>query len=90
MTFLGPTLVYLLCLATSALCAILLVRAYLRARSRLLLWTAIGFAGLAVNNLLLVTDRLVLPAIDLWLWRQVALGVSIAVLLYGFLWEVER
>lgn len=90
MTFLGPTLVYLLCLATSALCAILLVRAYLRARSRLLLWTAIGFACLAVNNLLLVTDRLVLPAIDLWLWRQVALGVSIAVLLYGFLWEVER
>lgn len=90
MTFLGPTTVFILCLATSLLCAILLVRAYLSARSRLLLWSAIGFAGLAVNNLLLVADRLVLPAVDLWLWRQVALGLSIAVLLYGFLWEVER
>lgn len=90
MTAIGPGLVYLLCLATSAACALLLARSYLRDRARLLLWVAAGFAALAVNNLLLVADLILLPSVDLWIWRQVAAGVGIAVLLYGFLWEVER
>ena len=40
-------IVYLLCAATSALCAALLVRSYRRSRSRLLLWSCLCFVGLA-------------------------------------------
>lgn len=86
----GPTLVYLLCMATSLTCAALLVRSYLRDRSRLLLWTSIGFAGLALNNLALVIDLILLPAVDLWICRQIAIALSLVVLIYGFLWETSR
>jgi hypothetical protein len=49
-------LVYLLCAATSIVCAILLIRGYRRARERLLLWSGACFIGLALNNVLLVID----------------------------------
>lgn len=86
----GPALVYLLCLATSVAAALLLFRSWRRSGSRLLLWTAICFALLAVNNTLLVTDRLILPAeIDLKLWRQATSLAAVGVLLFGFIWEAE-
>ncbi len=84
----GAALIYLLCLLTSSLCAVLLARSYLRDRSRLLLWVALGFAALSVNNLLLVVDLLLLPNVDLWVLRQLAMGIAICVFLYGFLWEL--
>ncbi|HWU14837.1 MAG TPA: DUF5985 family protein [Caulobacter sp.] len=86
---LAPQLVYLLCLATSLLCAGLLTRAYRRSRQPLLLWCAVSFALLALNNLLLVFDLVVFPARDLWLWRQMAAAAALGVLLYGFIWERE-
>jgi hypothetical protein len=86
----GPTAVYLLCLATSVVCAGLLVRAWLRTRMRLLLWTALSFGFLALNNLMLVADMVVFPAVDLWIARQVPMAAAIGVLLYGFIWEAER
>ena len=43
-----PSLVYLLCAATSALCLILLVRSYRRHHTQLLLWSALCFAILAL------------------------------------------
>lgn len=85
----GPALVYLLCLGASLLATGLLARAYGRSRIRLLLWTAICFGLLAVNNALLVTDRLILPAIDLKLWRQATSLAAVSVLLIGFIWEAE-
>jgi hypothetical protein len=85
----APTAVYLLCLLTSSVCAALLTRAYLRDRSRLLLWTAASFVFLALNNLALVADMVIFPAVDLWIWRQVAALIAMGVLLYGFIWEVE-
>jgi hypothetical protein len=82
--------VYLLCLATSAACAVLLARSYTRTRARLLLWSALCFTFLALNNLIVVIDLLVLPtAIDLSLWRLTASLVAVSVLLYGFIWESE-
>lgn len=87
MTLLAPQLVYLLCLATSLVCAGLLARAYRRTRHRLLLWCAVSFSLFALNNLLLVADLIVFPTRDLWLWRQLAAAAALAVLLYGFIWE---
>lgn len=89
MTAIAPTAVYVLCLMTSCVCAGLLLRAYLRSRSRLLLWTAVSFVCLAVNNLILVADLVFLPNVDLWAWRQLASAAAILVLLYGFIWEAE-
>ncbi len=89
MTPLAPTAVYILCLLTSSLCAGLLLRAYLRTRARLLLWTALSFVCLALNNLLLVADMVLFPEADLWLLRQAPAVAAIAVLLYGFIWEAE-
>lgn len=86
---LGPSLVYLLCLATSAACAALLVRAYLRSRSPLLFWTAIGFVFLALNNLALFADMVVFPDIDFWIYRQGAAIAAIGVMLYGFIRETR-
>lgn len=86
----APTVVYLLCLFTSVVCAGLLLRAFLRLRSRLLLWVAVCFVFLALNNLALVADMIIFPSVDLWLWRQVTAALALAVLLYGFIWELDR
>lgn len=88
MNFAGP--VYLLCMVASILCMALLIRGYLRTRSRLLLWCALCFVGLAANNLLLVLDLLVLPSeIDLRSLRAASHIGALAVLIYGFVWEAE-
>jgi hypothetical protein len=87
---LAPTAVYLLCLLTSSVCAGLLLRAYVRERSRFLLWVAAGFVFLALNNLALVADMVVFPSVDLWIWRQLPAAVALGVLLYGFVWEMDR
>lgn len=89
MNTITATAVYLLCLATSATCAGLLFRAWLRTRTRLLLWTALSFLLLALNNLLLVADMVLLPNVDLLSLRQFAAAAALAVLLYGFIWDVE-
>ena len=85
----GATAVYLLCLFTSLTCAVLLVRSYLRTRTRLLLWSAACFVLLSLNNLLLVTDLLLIPDIDLSLLRKLTLLAAVGVLLVGFIWEAE-
>ena len=86
---LAPAAVYILCLITSVVCAGLLLRAYLRQRSRLLLWTAASFVLLALNNLVLVADMVVFPTLPLWIWRQVSAMIALGILLYGFIWETE-
>ena len=83
----AATVVYLLCAATSALCAALLVRAYLASRTRLLLWSAICFGGLMVNNVLLVVDLRVVVGTDLSLLRDLTGLAAVSVLLFGLIWE---
>ena len=82
--------VYLLCVVTSLLCAYLLARAYRRGRTRLLVWSAICFGLLALNNLLVVLDLLFLPDIDLSLARNIVNLAAVGTLLYGFIWELDR
>jgi hypothetical protein len=81
--------VYLLCFLSSGLCAYLLVAGYLRRRDRLLLWSAICFCLLALNNLLVFVDIVLLPQVDLAIWRSLTSLTAVAVLLYGFVWEIE-
>lgn len=79
--------VYLLCALTSATCAALLIRTWLRSRTRLLLWSSWCFVGLAVNNALLVADLLVFPDVDLAQLRSIEALVSIGVLAIAMAWE---
>jgi hypothetical protein len=82
--------VYLLCLFASLICAALLIRSYVRNRTRLLLWSAACFSLLALNNLLLVIDLLVLPTtIDLLVLRNLTSLAAVGTLLYGFIWELD-
>ena len=84
-----PELVYLLCAATSALCAALLVRSYRSSRSRLLLWSCLCFVGLAVNNGLLVVDLVLVQSADLSYLRQGTALASMSLLVIGLVWEAR-
>ncbi len=79
----------MLCALTSLACAVLLFRSYRAERLRLVLWTALGFAGLAVNNALLVIDERVLPDVDLALLRDLSGFLAVSVLLLGLIWESQ-
>ena len=75
---------------TSLSCMVLLFRGYARSGLRLLFWSALCFIFLAVNNVALFVDTILLPTqVDL---RVVRLGMSLAgivCLLYAFIWETE-
>jgi hypothetical protein len=76
---------YFLCFAVSTLCAFLLMRSWLRTRVRLLLWTGIGFTGIALNNLLLVVDNSI--DADLATWRGVPTLAGLLLLIWGLTGE---
>jgi hypothetical protein len=81
-------IIYMLCVVTSLLCAYLLVRAYRLGKSRLLVWSALCFALLAVNNLVLAVDVLLLPDVDLGILQLLTSLAAVMVLLYAFVWEM--
>lgn len=79
-------LVYVLCALTSIACAVLLLRGYFRTRVRLLLWSGLCFAGLALNNALLVVDENTLVT-DLSNLRTLPALAGVALLVYGLIWD---
>jgi hypothetical protein len=83
-------IIYSLCALTATLCAVLLLLAYRKGRYRLLLWSGLCFVGLALNNLLLVVDKLILPAtISLPSLRTGVALIAMLILLYGLIWDAE-
>jgi hypothetical protein len=85
-----PAAVYLLCLATSAACAWLLARSYAVTKARLLLWSALCFFFLAVNNLLVIFDLLVIEEMSFQIARLVTSLLAVGLLLFGFIWDLEE
>lgn len=90
MTEIFPTIVYVLCFLTSGACAWMLGRSYSANGTRLLLWSAISFALLAANNLVLVLDLVVWPDRDLRLPRLLLSLAAAVSLIWGFVWGVEE
>ena len=82
-------IIYFLCTLTCLACFGFLWRAWRASRSRLLFWSALCFAGLSLNNFLLVIDMLVLPAVDLSTLRLVVALAAPLLLLFGLIWEEE-
>jgi hypothetical protein len=78
-------IVYALCALTSLACMALLLRAYKRTRMGLLLWSAAAFLAFAFSNVLLFVDMVVMPNVDLSLWRGVPTLVGVVLLLYGLI-----
>jgi hypothetical protein len=66
------------------------VRAYITSRLRLLLWSAVCFVGLAISNLLVFVDLIVLPQVDLYIARLATAAIAMIILLYGLIWEGHR
>jgi hypothetical protein len=79
--------IYLLCAATSLVAAAMLLRQYRRRRTRLLLWSCIGFFGLAVNNVLVYVDLVLFTGVDLSVIRSAAGAAAMVALLYGLISE---
>jgi hypothetical protein len=80
---------YSLCALTALTCACLLLLAFRRSGYRLLLWSGLCFAGLTLNNILLVVDKIILPLVDLSVWRTTTALAAMAILLYGLIWDRE-
>jgi hypothetical protein len=81
--------VYILCAAASSLCAYLLYRGYRSAHTHLLFWSSLCFAGLALNNLLLLVDLYLVPSVDLFMLRTVIALAAMTVLIYGLIWDTR-
>jgi len=78
---------YVLTFLTTAVCAVLLLRGYFRAKKALLLWSGLCFGGLALSNLLVFVDLILLPNTDLYLLRLSTAAAGMALLMYGLIWE---
>ena len=75
---------------TSIGCALLLLRGFRQSRMRLLFWASVCFACLALNNLMLFVDLVVLPAVELPLLsvtRSLVALAGVMVLIYGLVWD---
>ncbi len=83
------TAIYVLCALTSIACAWLLLRSYVRGRARLLLWSALCFVGLAVNNVVLFLDKVIVTDVDLSLVRGLSGFAAVSLLLYGLIEETR-
>jgi hypothetical protein len=81
--------IYLLCAATSLVAALMLVRHYRREATPLLLWSSIGFLGLAANNVLVFVDLVIVPATDLSLVRSAVGLAAVASIIFGLVWEAR-
>lgn len=83
-------LIYSLCALTCITCFVLLWRSWRSSGARLLFWSAMCFAALSVNNVLLVLDRIVFPVeVDLSTWRLLWGLAAVLLLLYGLIWEED-
>jgi hypothetical protein len=79
--------VYLLCAGTSLLCAVMLFRGYARSHVRLLFWAGLCFIGLMLDNLVLYVDVVIVPDVNLAVWRKLPGLVATMLLVFGLIWE---
>jgi Family of unknown function (DUF5985) len=81
---------FVLAVLASLACTLLLYRGYRNTRLRILLWSALCFVCLTINNLLVFVDLIVLPeTVDLRVLRHATALTGMAFLLYGFIRDSE-
>jgi hypothetical protein len=77
--------VYVLCLITAMSCAGVLFAAYRRSGATLLVWSSLCFAGLALNEVLVLVDLYVVPGTSLRLMRSLAGLLAMVLMLVGLI-----
>jgi hypothetical protein len=83
-------LVYILGTLVSLLCSVLLLRAYAKAKTPLLLWSGLCFALLTVSNALLFVDLVLLAdQVTLYTWRLGTAALGMLMLVYGLIFASE-
>ena len=82
-------LVYVLCALTSLACAVLLLRGYRQRGVRLLLYSGLAFVGFTLGNAMLVVDVVMVPTVDLALFRSLPVLFGLLVLIYGLVWDAK-
>ncbi len=80
-----PSLIYALCALASLACSILLLAGARRTASRMLFWSGLCFAGLALSNGLIVLENMIEP--NLGELRLSISLLSVSLLLYGLVFE---
>ena len=83
-------IVYLFCAITNIGCALLLLRSYLRFRTKLAFWGCIFFICFALSNILLFIDLAMLPNYDLSLYRHSLTLLGLAAMIFGLIKEGDR
>lgn len=84
------TLVYILCGITAVVCAALLWRAYRRTKMRLLFWSALCFAIMAIGNALLFLDLVVYPEVKtIVTYRSIVSQVAYLLLIIALIFETK-
>ena len=80
-----PGLVYILCAATSLICAVLLFRGSFQNRNGLLFWSSLCFLAMTANNLLLYVNFIVLPDVELLIAARLAAVLGVVLLNIGLI-----
>jgi hypothetical protein len=80
-------LVYVLCAGTCLFCAVLLLRGYRQSRVTLLFWSGLCFVGLMIDNIMLYVDLVVVPDVNLAIWRKLPGFIATVLLVFGLVWE---
>ena len=73
----------------SVACTVLLAYSYATRGSRLLLWCALFFVCLTLNNVLLFFNMAVVPHLDLRLYRFASAAAGLLFVLYGLIYETR-
>lgn len=79
--------IYSLCALTCLVAAALLFRGYAHTRYRLLFWSGLCFAMLAVSNGLNVVDHVTPPQWDFIPARLATALAAVALMAFGLVWE---
>lgn len=82
-------IIYILCAATSFLCAAMLFRGYRQTGVRLLFWSAICFLGLTLDNVLLYADLIIVPDFNLTVVRRFTALAALVCLVFGLVWDAK-
>jgi hypothetical protein len=80
-------LVYILCAVTCLVCAVLLLLGYKQTKVRLLFWSSLCFLGLMIDNIMLYVDVVMVPDVNLAVWRKLPGFLATTLLVFGLIWE---
>ncbi|MEP6548564.1 MAG: DUF5985 family protein [Gammaproteobacteria bacterium] len=78
---------YALCAVISVACAAFTLQQCVASGSRLLMWATLCFIGLAVNNVLIYLDDILLPSDGFFLWRACAALAGMTAFICGLIWD---